>query len=445
MRAVLALALVLAGCAHAAGRAADTVPFGPAARAAELLRLRDLLAGVYSHLDSKRAQWGVDLEQTYATWLPIARAADTWARYERAMVGFLAAFHDAHLAWRRTRGPRETHRRSYRAGVTTRFVGGALVVTAVEPESGAARAGLAVGDRLVAIAGATLAERMGRLAALRSWSRAEAMRYDFAREWSITHVDEGAAAPALAVTRERGDGEYETLSVALDPPQARVSAAPAALEVDGVSVLHLPTLEGGAALTAFIDEHLPRTGAVVIDLRGNAGGHDRVARHLAGLLAREPLVAGWLRVRLSAAARAAHAEWRDLPEDPARPGWSGPVPLSAEAALPGQARQLGPVAVLVDAGCRSSCEALALLLRGGNARLFGERTGGSSGAPIPFTMPSSRARVTVPAWALYDRYGRDVEGNGIIPDEVVLEEMADVLAGRDRALEQALDFVKGRS
>jgi C-terminal processing protease CtpA/Prc len=99
------------------------------------------------------------------------------------------------------------------------------------------------------------------------------------------------------------------------------------------------------------------------------------------------------------------------------------------------------MAALIDAGCRSSCEALALLLRAMGAHLYGERTGGSSGAPLSIELPKSRARVTVPAWAMFDPAGNAIEGRGVAPDDEIAPTRADLVARRDPVLARALEYV----
>jgi carboxyl-terminal processing protease len=180
-------------------------------------------------------------------------------------------------------------------------------------------------------------------------------------------------------------------------------------------------------------------GGLVVDLRGNAGGTEQIAVAIASAVTPRPVVGGNRRVRLSTAARAARPEWRDLASDPAHPGWSEELPL----ATTGGGADPGPVAVLIDAGCRSSCEQLALLLRAAGARLIGETTGGSSGAPITVRMPRSGAWVEIPAWALVDPAGRPIEGRGVVPDEVLAPTRADLAAGRDPVLARGLAAVAG--
>jgi C-terminal processing protease CtpA/Prc len=437
----LAAAALAAGCAApVAQRAQGRVPFGPDERDGELAFLRDTLRAVYAHLEVKRRDFGVDLDDLYARHRAAARAADTWTRYERVMVAFVSELHDGHLVWRRRRGPTERRMRIVRVGLDARFVGDALVVTGVWPGSAAEAAGLAAGDRIVAIDGQTVDRRFERYASLRSWSTSAAARYDFAEEWPASRIAAGAAAP---VRRLRRDDGIDVAVAAEDRPRPGPRAPPLAVDDrDGTIVVTVRALDVARdELARAVDDLARRVRAgargVVVDLRGNGGGRDQTATAIAGAVSPVAVVGGYRRVRLSPQARAARAEWRDLPEDPDRPGWSYALPL----ATAGGGVDPGRVAALIDAGCRSACEQLALLLRAAGARLIGETTGGSSGAPIAVTLPRSGAWVDIPAWSLTSAAGEPIEGHGVAPDEVLAPTRADLAAGRDAVLARGLAWV----
>jgi carboxyl-terminal processing protease len=425
---------------------ADRVPFGADERAGELAALRDAIREVYAHLETKQQQWGVDLDAMYARYEPEIRAAETWARYEWVMVSFVAELHDGHVQWRRTRGAGEGRRRVVRLGLDTQFVGEALIVSGVWPGSHAERAGLARGDRIVAIDGAPIEQRLGVHGSVRSASRTDAARYDFARGWPASRLPADQEPRARRITRERDDGAYQTLEV-VPETTPRPGGRPPPIELawrGEVAVLHVRSLRGKVAATNQIAEDVARdifakAKALVVVLRDNDGGFEDNARYLAAQLTPKPVTGGTTRVRLSAQARAEHRAWRDLAEDPARPGWSVQEAIAAGGRAP---RALpGRIAVVIDAGCRSSCEQLALLLRAMGARLFGERTGGASGAPVTVVLPHSGARVGIPARAAYDPTGAPIEGRGVAPDERVAPTRADLEAGRDVMLDRAVDHV----
>src|SRR5262249_30670754 len=135
---------------------------------------------------------------------PRIRAAATWDDYEQVLVGFLSQFHDTHLAWRRKRTPTERKRRLERLGLSTRFVAEQLIIDEIWPGSGAERAGLQGGH--------TVEDLMGGLAAVRSWSRAEGERYEFAEEWPVARAWVDEPPRPHRVTVERGDS-YQTFEV----------------------------------------------------------------------------------------------------------------------------------------------------------------------------------------------------------------------------------------
>jgi C-terminal processing protease CtpA/Prc len=462
MRRALILACVLAGCrppppkvpgpatTAAAPIDPERVPFSADARAAELASLRDALRDGYSHLETKKQQWGVDLDALFQKYEPLARKAETWSRYELVMVGFVSEFHDAHLAWRRQRAVREKKRRIVRIGVDSRFVDGALYLSSVWPGSGAERAGLKVGDRIVAIDDDTVEEAMKRLARVRSWSRVEDATYDFADEWPASRVDVDTPPKPRKITRQLDDGTREVLSVEPEtkaPPGYKKE--PLKLEHrDAIALFRLHSL---ALHVADLERKLDNVAAllfadpngVVIDLRGNNGGYDNGGRAVAARLTAVPLDGGETRIRLSPRARSEHAEWKELAEDPARAGWS--LPQSVHADPLAKKPYPGKIVVLIDAGCRSSCESLTLLLHALGAKLVGEATGGSSGAPITVPLSPSGAKVTIPAWAMFDLQGLPIEGRGVAPDEEIRWTREDLVSGKDPVLARGLELAAAKN
>jgi carboxyl-terminal processing protease len=453
----LALLALCAGCAHPPAAhpttparppaESDKIPIPPDGLAADFDFLVDALRASYAHLDEKRAQFGVDLDALAARYRPRVRDGTTWSEHERLMAAFAGEFHDAHLAWRRARARGERRRRIVRLGLETRLVDGELVVASVWPGSGAERAGVRPGDRVRAVDGEPIAARRAGLAKLRSWSREEDAGYDFAEEWPARRIDEGEAPPAIALNLADEAGAERTIRVTPETEKPEALRKPkAALESrDGAAWLTLRTLSiKPEELARTLDELLAPARAakqpLIVDLRGNEGGWDAGARVASERLIEGEVVGGAVRIRLSPGARALRAEWRTLPEDPERPGWSRALPVAAH----GPSRWPAPIALLVDAGCRSSCESLALILRAAGARLFGERTGGSSGAPISIALPRTAARVTIPAWSMVDGAGHPIEGQGIAPDEEVRWTRADVQSGHDPVAARALAWILAR-
>ena len=424
----------------------DQVPFGPDLRAAELAFVRDALRDSYAHLEAKQQQWGVDLDQLFSHYEPEIRAADTWSKYEQVMVAFVSEMHDAHVAWRRKRGKSESKRHLVRIGIDSRFVGSALYVTNVWQGSPADVAGLAVGDQIVSIDGIGVDKRVAGLADLRSWSRLEAARYDFAQQWPASRIPADQATKERVLGRARPDGSVELVHVPADATK-RPGGKGANVELEPrgpVFVLHVRDLDGlnkkfVALIEPLLDQITASPHGLVVDLRGDDGGFENNAQSIATRVVAKPTVGGAMRVKLSERARATHAQWKNLAGDPQRPGWSVEQKLEVQgkAAKP----YAGKIAAIIDEGCRSSCESLALLLHAAGARLIGQQTGGASGAPITFTLPHSNATVTIPARAMFDLAGTPLEGRGVIPDEVVDYTLADITARRDPQLAAGLAYV----
>jgi C-terminal processing protease CtpA/Prc len=105
----------------------------------------------------------------------------------------------------------------------------------------------------------------------------------------------------------------------------------------------------------------------------------------------------------------------------------------------------GPVAVIVDAGCVSTCELLAAALRADvGAVIVGEVTGGSSGAPVPVELPVSHGKVNVPTWNMNAADGKPVESDGVVPDVTAVATADALAAGDDLPLHAAVDLVRAR-
>ena len=175
---------------------------------------------------------------------------------------------------------------------------------------------------------------------------------------------------------------------------------------------------------AEIFSKVSRKSALILDLRGNPGGTDLLGQALACHLM-EP---GFLYFQLASKIRGR---------------WIGPNSHRPEVGR-GEPRYLGRIACLIDERVFSVADNFASCLRDQHPdiRFFGQPTGGGSGAPRPFTLPSTKAQVrfcTMRVWAPNDTY---VEGNGVTPDVFVRPSREQVLAGKDTVLEAAVKSLR---
>ncbi|OGR65855.1 MAG: hypothetical protein A2X31_00715 [Elusimicrobia bacterium GWB2_63_22] len=151
--------------------------------------------------------------------------------------------------------------------------------------------------------------------------------------------------------------------------------------------------------------------ALVVDMRGNHGGNDGYTRSYISLLIDKPIPAGRVTIKISSETLARYGE---LEEDPENPGWT---PFLRGVIQPrGDSPFKGPVAMLIDGGCVSSCEGSAVMFKfSGIARLYGETTMGSSGYPVTIQLPHSSGAVRIPTWIQIQPDGNPIEDHGVEP------------------------------
>ena len=110
----------------------------------------------------------------------------------------------------------------------------------------------------------------------------------------------------------------------------------------------------------------------------------------------------------------------------------------------GTPRFTGRLVCLIDENSFSVTDNLASCLRDEhpNALFVGQPTGGGSGAPRAFTLPSTKARVTFCTMRVYAPNETYVEGNGVQPDVLVRPSRAQMLADEDAVLQAALGTLR---
>jgi len=152
--------------------------------------------------------------------------------------------------------------------------------------------------------------------------------------------------------------------------------------------------------------------ALVLDLRGNPGGVGAMSVPVARLLLREPGSLGVL-------------HFRDFKQEFSVNG--SPTAFA------------GPVVLLVDEGTASTSEIFATGLRDlGRVRIVGGRA--SAGAALPSLVERLEGGATL-QYVVGDYHsskGSVAEGDGVVPDVLVVETRADFIAGKDPALEAAI-------
>ena len=152
---------------------------------------------------------------------------------------------------------------------------------------------------------------------------------------------------------------------------------------------------------------------LVIDVRPNSGGDERLAKRIAAWFVEGTKVYAKHRIRTGAG----------------KDGF-GPV---GERSVTGNAdperRYAGPIVVLTSRAVMSSCESFVLMLRQApKCTVIGQPTRGSSGNPQPFDLGNG-VTAMVPSWQDLRLDGTCFEGEGLPPDIVVACAQGDAQQG----------------
>jgi carboxyl-terminal processing protease len=263
----------------------------------------------------------------------------------------------------------------------------------VFPGAPAAKAGLQDGDVIAAVDGVALADLPGERVSA-------ALRGPVGTVVQLSVVRDGVALPApLAVTRAN-----------VTPPDVTARLLPANV---GYVALHGFPLDAATQVRSAM-AHLAARGATsyVFDLRGNGGGYETAAVHVASVFVPDgPVVS-------NQGARGARKVWY----------------------ADGNALPAAPLAVLVDGDSASGAELVAGTLQDRKrGTLIGTRTYGKGVAQEMFPLPDGSA-IKLTTSRYYTAAGRSVNGTGLEPDLVVDEPAGSVRGepGHDPQLDRAL-------
>jgi carboxyl-terminal processing protease len=322
-----------------------------------------------------------------------------------------------------TAGTGDPDRAAGTAGLEARVLQQQAIVVAVTPGGPAARAGVSPGWIISAIEGSPLAPILGRI----SQAYASSTLLDLRLVEAVRSRLTGPRGRAIAVTFVDGRGERRVETLTLDAPRGeparfgRLPPTPVWVSFDrrdGVGHLAFNAfLDPGRLMPEF--ERAVRScrscAGMVLDLRGNRGGIAAMAMGLAGWFVEEP----------------GHAlGTMKTPDSTIR-----------FAVFPRPEPFRGRLAVLVDGLTASTAEILAGGLQDlGRARIFGSRTAGAALPSVIHRLPTGDAfQFPIASYRAAD--GEILEGRGVTPDEQIHPTREQLLAGRDPALQAALEWV----
>jgi carboxyl-terminal processing protease len=200
-----------------------------------------------------------------------------------------------------------------------------------------------------------------------------------------------------------------------------------------VAYVALNSFEDDAAEKEW-DDHWPEiehAKSLILDLRENGGGSDSIGYHILGSLITKESPS-----ELSRSTKwvATYRAWGDA---------ETPVRFPVGKIHPDPARHFArPVALLISPRTFSAGEDMVVAFaQAHRGILVGEATGGSSGQPLTFKLPGGgTARICTKHDSFAD--GREFVGAGVVPDVPVHITQSDIVAGRDRVLESALNWLR---
>jgi C-terminal processing protease CtpA/Prc len=195
---------------------------------------------------------------------------------------------------------------------------------------------------------------------------------------------------------------------------------------DEIGYINLRSLDATAAED--FDEaldHLAHCWALVIDLRANTGGDERLAQQIAGRFLSKPVVYSRSRVR----------------SGPGRADLTEPADRVAAPRDDNPWRWEAPVVVLHGGGTFSSAESMALMFREAGIETLGDTTAGSSGNPKALELPHGIV-VQVPRWLDLDPANQPIEGRGVRPTTEMLFKPSDFDDGADPLLAKVVERLR---
>lgn len=363
---------------------------------------------------------GFDLSRAYATADDRIGRATSLPDAMSAIAQFAMELGDSHTYFI---PPRQTVRVDY--GWSMQSIGDTCYVVDLKPKSDAWRQGVRPGDRVEVVNGfrptrANLLQLRYLFQVLRPQpglhvellsaagvARELNLAADVKRSPAITDLSSDSGIQQAAIEYERSISAKESFFITIEPD---------------VVIWRLPSFSVTDAQIAYGLRMARRAKALVLDLRGNGGGFERILLNLIGALNHEDTKVGTVRER------------------------NGDTALVAPGA--GASAYDGQLAVLVDSRSASASEIFARTVQlAKRGSVFGDRTAGHvmQGRLVGETATQGEYialyGISVTSADVLMSDGSRLERVGVTPDVEVLPSSADLASGRDPALARALEFV----
>ena len=248
----------------------------------------------------------------------------------------------------------------------------------------------------------------------------------------VTLMINDHAGATRTVTLARGS-HWSFPQPASDTPQVQLKELGGVKELgDGILYINLPSFEVDQCVKDF-EAALPRVRSargLLFDVRHNGGGNSDNGDAIIGYLIDKAFCdLHWKTRQYMPAFRA----WGE------KEGWyEGKNTIKPRGGKPFK----GPVVVLTGPETCSAAENFVVALHGsGRAKVVGEKTNGSTGQPLPLSLPGGGEARICTKWDTYAD-GREFVGVGVIPDVEVHQSCEDIASGKDAVLDAGIQSLK---
>lgn len=312
----------------------------------------------------------------------------------------------------------------YGIGIDVRFINNQVVVTRVETDSPAARAGLKTGYVIEKINGVSLKSFLEKFRRRSVYAQIYEKHLpglllsfidgeNVGTPVSIGYIDEKEQLKEATIKRVSLDGEFVKILSGLPAQFVRFESKSLDEETGYVkfNAFALTSVEKFcAAVSQFKNKK-----ALIIDMRGNTGGNFGALFGIISLLIDKGFIIG--------------AEINKFGKEP--------------RFVPPQIKNFkGKLVVLIDAQSYSAAEVFAAGLKENNrATIIGETTGGSALPALTMALPTG-AVFLYPVANFETPKGNLLEGRGVEPNIKIALDRPSLLAGKDAQLDAAIKFLK---